>query len=53
MAKGEIFVGRKEELVEFARVLERPEGEAVLVVVTGWAGLAILRADICTRGEGQ
>jgi len=37
MAKGEIFVGRKEELEAFAKVLERPEGEAVLVV--GQAGM--------------
>ncbi len=32
MAKGEIFVGRKEELAEFAKLLERPRREAVLVV---------------------
>ncbi len=32
MAKSEIFVGRKEELKEFAKVLEDPRGQAVIVV---------------------
>jgi tetratricopeptide (TPR) repeat protein len=32
MAKSEIFVGRKEELKEFTRVLEEPRGQAIIVV---------------------
>ncbi|MCJ7728633.1 MAG: tetratricopeptide repeat protein [Sedimentisphaerales bacterium] len=32
MAKSEIFVGRKEELEEFMRVLENPQGQAIIVV---------------------
>lgn len=37
MAEKRIFVGRKKELEEFSKVLERPRGEAVLVV--GQAGM--------------
>ena len=32
MAKDEIFVGRQEELAEFAKVLENPQGQAIVVV---------------------
>ena len=32
MAKNEIFVGRQEELKEFAKVLEEPQGQAIIVV---------------------
>jgi tetratricopeptide (TPR) repeat protein len=32
MTKNEIFVGRKEELEEFSRVLEDPRGQAIIVV---------------------
>lgn len=32
MTTDKIFVGRKEELEQFKKVLEEPKGEAVLVV---------------------
>ena len=37
MAEKRIFVGREDELEEFAKVLEQPHGEAVLVI--GQAGM--------------
>ncbi|MHC4693097.1 MAG: AAA family ATPase [Planctomycetota bacterium] len=37
MAEERIFVGRKKELEQFAKVLEDPKGQAVLVV--GQAGM--------------
>ena len=51
MAKGEIFVGRKEELAEFAKVLERPDGEVVLVV--GQAGIVVLGNNQLRSAEPQ
>ncbi len=37
MAEERIFVGRKDELEQFVKVLEDPKGQAVLVV--GQAGM--------------
>lgn len=41
MAEKRIFVGREDELKEFAKVLERPRGEAVLVI--GKVGMGLER----------
>ena len=37
MAEGKIFVGRKDELEQFKKVLKNPKGQAVVVV--GQAGM--------------
>src|SRR3972149_2469170 len=51
MAKSDIFVGRKKELAEFAKILEDPRGQAILVVGQSGMGKTLLVNEMVKRAE--
>jgi tetratricopeptide (TPR) repeat protein len=51
MGDKRIFVGRESELDEFGKVLEDPQGQAVLVVGQAGMGKSVLVSEMASRAE--